>query len=513
LNTLDGPWVAVRYDPASRVCALARDKFGLKQLFYAFDQEDLVFSDRLPVLLELLKVRRLRFQALLEWIHLGVPWEPLTFFDDVFAVEPGHVIRFHGTPARVTKERYYHPSDSVSRERRGEWEATKFDALERPIEERLSESIARAAAGRAQVTTLLSGGVDSSLLAALAVRTLKVQAVTVSLGGNQPRGEKPFAQAVARHLGLDHHLVELSAADFRASLCDTVWHLATPLVLESAVALVHLARRGHFPKECVILDGEGADALFGGAVSLFKPALLGYMFRRGFGVPKGLTDRLIRRGRALFGRLGFPTRSVADFPGVDRALGVRLAERLLHQERNRRALALGSDPFEPEIIAPLLDDFQGALRPLVQRLDPAARQVGAHILLPFLESDFFSMAANLPLKARIRVRPLSVHAQPKWLLKKLAARLVPKHVVYRPKVGFEIPGSEWTGPFPAAWVKESWLAETFQLSQPALEQWLISARSRRDYFFMTSAEIWGRLFVRRQSRESVEAEFLESTTV
>ncbi|MDH3687803.1 MAG: asparagine synthetase B family protein, partial [Myxococcales bacterium] len=487
---------------------LVRDRFGIKPLFYTEWANRLWFADHPLPLLHLIPDPAPRTAALLEWLHYGLPLQPETFFEAIRMVPAGCRLRSQRDSGPVIIEPYFDLVDSISPElSRSFVELPAADAQTR-LEALLNDAVLQSIGQSSSVTTLLSGGVDSSILTALAARHAEVDAVTIDVQGPGATSELRFAEMVARHVGARHVACTLDAESYRNSFCGAIRASATPSIVESSVALHHAAASGCLPAGAPIIDGEGADALFGGSPGLFKLDLFGHLLSRTLHVGESRVATAFDSFRRQLNRIGLHNRTPMEPLGLDWALGVRGAERLMRREKLREASAHLGGVFATRIGAAMLDDFDAHLALLVARLDPMARLVDATVELPFVEHSLLEFGLNLPLHLKFRLR--RGRPDTKWVLKELASRLVPPAAVWRPKGGFEIPGEAWTGSLPKSWKEDSWVASQFRMNRETLDWYLDSTGPSRNRMFLVGMEVWGRLFALREPFEQVQQQWLAS---
>jgi hypothetical protein len=240
---------------------------------------------------------------------------------------------------------------------------------------------------------------------------------------------------------------------------------------------------------------------------LFRTELARLVLADAFRISESKLNDIVRRLQRPLGKLGFRHATSLEPIGVDLSLGMRMAEveELTHNIMEKLGhIRAGS---EREIAAITMREFFGYMLPLFSRLDAMARISSSMTALPFLEEGFFRFCVNLPVRAKVGRKPWTTQPATKILLKRVAAKLVPPEVIYRPKVGFGIPGGEWVGNFPEAWRADSWVADTFSVSRSAFEAKLARTAGKRDMMYYIGLEAWGRLFLRRQSLETVEGEY------
>ncbi|MCH8148289.1 MAG: asparagine synthetase B [Planctomycetes bacterium] len=509
LADIDGPFLLAKADPSTSKAALARDKFGIRQLFCRLEPTRLWFADDIKFILAVAPSPGLRTLALLEWMHYGVPLEPDTFFDGIFLVRAGHRLTYDWSLGEVKQECYFEPGQYLSPSMARELASRSTRTLEGRLDDCLNSAVALATSAESNVSILVSGGVDSSLLAAMASRNTDVTAVTVDVQGPGAESELEYAKAVVAHLKVEHSICRFGPSEFRETICDTVYALGTPIIVENAVALHYAAKAGYIPPNQLILDGEGGDALFCGSPNLFRYSLFTLVLSSLTGISTVRVRKALERFRRALQRLGLSTRATTDGWGLDVLLGAR---RLTMQARLNELLGSFAhipDLARREIAALSLVEFYEYLVPLMLRIERMAYEADSYAVLPFLDKAVFQLSINLPIDAKIRWS--WTHRKPvtKWLLKRLASRYIPRAIVYRPKGGFHMPGGNWIGDLPRAWLRDSWVCDVFGVSNAAVGEWIAQNAHSRSRMFLTTLEIWGRLFARQTPLDSVRAEWLE----
>lgn len=505
LEEFDGPFLVVVFRPRTREIVAVRDKFGLRQAYYHTDGRLLVLADDVQGLRD--HWGGIRQPGLVEWMHYGAALEPLSLFRQIRSLGAGSVLTFSTETGECRVERYFSPEQCVCPERYAQLGGLGVPELKRLAAEQLDHAVANALSGQKEVSILLSGGVDSSLLTAFARRHAHVAAVTIDIQGPGGETEIRYAADVARLLRVDFLSLPFGPRQFSETFCDNVQALGTPIIIENAVALHYAAASGALARGRLILDGEGADALTAGSTPLFKYSMLFFLLRQ---IP--LLGRLpwrawLERLRDGFDRMGMATRTTLDKGGLDAALGIRGAELGLCQAKIEKVLSHVTPREAHEIACIMLREFYDYLVPIMLRIDRMALAAGSHALLPFFFSNVFGLFQNLPMRHKIcwdwrHLRPVS-----KFLTKEILADYVTPGLVHRPKVGFGIPAWLWIK-MPAAWRRDAWVAECFGLSRQGLQNWLERNRSDRDLLYLASLEVWGRLFDRKQPFAEVKGEWL-----
>src|SRR5687768_10629727 len=447
LDRLDGMFAFALWDARERTLYAARDRMGEKPFFYGRHDDGLSFASTLTALMQLrggpsiVDVRAL--DAYLT--YQAVP-APLAMFEGTAQLPPAHELRFSPDTGELRVSRYWDLRFAPKRGVRERDALNEIDAIVR-------HSVAQRLRSDVPTGTLLSGGVDSSLVTALASqesgRTL--DAVTMGFHDTQ-LDERPFARAVAARHGVTLH-EEVLTPRVATDLPAIVWHYGQPVADVSIVPNYYMANAAR-RFMTVALVGDGADEAFGGyarpmverAAGIYR-ALLPSPMRRALGAilgeRPGTRSEGLRRKLALLARAG--ARSAADAFVYDRAF-----RRLRDESYDPRLLA-ALDGWHPDSLyrdawshAVAADDVDRALYgdittylpdQLLAKADVSAMAHSLETRSPFLGREVLEYAATLPTSLRLKGWTT------KYLLKRVAERYVPHEALHRRKRGFVMPAS------------------------------------------------------------------------
>lgn len=253
-----GQFAFAVWDPRDATLWLARDRVGIRPLFYAVTKEGFAFASEAKALFAARWLPpKLDEDGVVDAVHLWAPLAPRSQFLGVATLPAAHVARVRG--GVFTARRYWDVDLSDDNVDRG---LTLPEATEK-LRAVLTDAVRLRLRADVPVAAYLSGGLDSSLICALAQRELGGALQTFSVGFAQARyDERAFQQEVARALGTTHHVVEVQDQDIGALLPEVVWHGEQVLVRTAPGPFLALSRlvRGHQTK--VVLTGEGADEVF-----------------------------------------------------------------------------------------------------------------------------------------------------------------------------------------------------------------------------------------------------------
>ena len=244
-------------------CYLVRDRFGKKPLFYHQSKASFIFASEIKAIKLFLFTVQMNDEALHSYLSFLAPTPPHTFYQGIEKLESGEWLCFeHG---QITKHRYYNVLDipsSVINDR---------DEALQQIEQKLHRSIAMRLDTEAPIAALLSGGLDSAMICAIAARQGKKLPV-FTLGYDEYRNYDECANAAvtAEYLGLDHTEVIITQTDFDEHLDELLNHLDEPLNDPAALPLYLLMKKIGSEGYKVVLSGEGSDELFLGYRQYFE---------------------------------------------------------------------------------------------------------------------------------------------------------------------------------------------------------------------------------------------------
>ncbi len=472
---LDGMFAIAIWDERSRTLVLARDRAGEKPLFYAACKGEVRFGSEIEALLEHPDVgRSLDLTALGDFLKLGYPLEPRTLFAQVRKVEAGTIAVFHAAGQETI--RYWDPatlgmqSGEVGMGKSTDGRSTPHSpfpippsgvaAAEQELAWLLESAVTKQLAADVPVGVFTSGGLDSSLITAIAARATPapLQTFTVRFAeGSYDEGD--HARRLARLLGTRHTDVTADYAALARAL-EVVSGLAEPIT-DPAILPTFLLAEAARERVGAVLTGEGADELFGG-----YPTYLGHKLA----LPFGRLPRAVRRvARLLVEKLPSSPAKVpveallkrfvaeAEKPWVERHtawFGTGLPGDVLLDSGNGREdgwtdgwMALSRTQPSAHPLASLstdvlgqamLLDYQTYLRDnLLPKVDRATMLVALEARAPYLDRDLATFALRLP--SNYKVRRLTT----KWILKRVAARQLPKVFVRRRKRGLSVPLGNW----------------------------------------------------------------------
>ncbi|HEX8568049.1 MAG TPA: asparagine synthase (glutamine-hydrolyzing) [Pyrinomonadaceae bacterium] len=509
---LRGMFAFAIWDEHEKSLFIARDRVGKKPLLYSHRANgDLIFGSEFRALLQHPDIsREVDFEAIHNYLsYLCVP-APLTAYKEIRKLEPGHWLLWKNGETKT--ERYWQPDFS----RKIKISDTEAEAETLRL---LRESVRLRLISEVPLGAFLSGGVDSSAVVALMAQESPTPVKTFSIGfEEQDYSELKYARQVAAHVGAEHHefIVKPDALDVLPTLVE---HYGEPYADSSAIPTYYVARetRKHVT---VALNGDGGDESFAG-YERYAAMRLAEKYHR---LPRLMREQVIERAvnlvptselRKSRARDAKRFLQAASLPRVERyfqwvgAIGDETKKALYTADFQKQIS--GNHPAEllqnwfaqangiGIVDATMMTDQQTYLpNDLLVKVDIASMAVSLEARSPLLDHKVIEFAASLPDSIKLR------GAETKSLLKRVAARLVPREVIYRRKMGFGVPIAGWIRGEMKEFVREVLLSEKAQkrgLLKPEVVSRLVveHTESGRDHgaqlWTLLMLELWFKRFI------------------
>ena len=494
LPVLQGDWALAVWDEREQSLCLARDRHGVKPLYFSRTSDGgVLFGSEIKACVASSPgPDPSTLNAML--LGLSGTWGRRTTMRGVSSVRPGEVLRFFADLTMVERI-FASVPDWVDPELQASLaSATEGDVLD-ALAEALGQSLDQRMQSDAPVAFLASGGVDSSLLAAIARR--RGHEVVLYHADVVGDSERSAAEDLARHLGAELHVRTVTDEDFVRSIAAATWYNDLPLTYHlNSVPFYLIGEIAAADAVKVLITGEGSDEYFVGYPQYSLQAAL----QR---VDSG--KNIIRRGLRSVG--GRATDLLWPDPTADLSRRLRSLVFALEDEVVLKDSTDDSTGREARIRAATLSLVQQHLLSLLHRNDRLGMAWGMESRFPFLGEDLARLAVNLPGKYKLRLSA-RVHDRrhpfivDKWCIRKLAHRELPANLAARPKKGFPVSVYQRLDIDPAL-MTGGFVAEHYSLDRRALAALLESSPPLWTTRLML-VEAWGRLFHFGQKVEEVE---------
>jgi asparagine synthase (glutamine-hydrolysing) len=447
LPRLRGMFAFALWDTDTGELFCARDPFGIKPLFMATGPGGTAVGSEKKCLVDLAGVlgvdvgasgidgRAVQHYTVLQYVP-----EPETLHRDVRRLESGCYARIR--PGRAPEvSRYFVPRFPVS-PFLVNGEQARYDEITAVLE----DSVAKHMRADVTVGAFLSGGIDSTAIAALAIRH-NPKLITFTTGFEREGfSEVDVAVASAEAIGARHVAKVVSPAEFVAALPEIVWYLDEPVADPALVPLYFIAKEARKHVK-VVLSGEGADELFGGYTIYREPLSLkafDYLprpVRRSLGrasrpIPEGVRGKsLLHRGSlTLEERYYGNARSFSD--DQLRAVLPDFRSDWTHTDVTA-TIYEQSAGWDPVARMQHLDLFTWLRGDILVKADKMTMANSLELRVPFLDPEVFAVASRLPLEQKI------TRTTTKYALRRALEPIVPAHVLHRAKLGFPVPIRHW----------------------------------------------------------------------
>src|SRR5262245_7803276 len=448
VEDLHGMFAFAVWDRPRRRLLLARDRLGIKPLYYTMTGNELLFASEIKSLLAVSRSRpSFNRERLPEFLATRFLSDEETFFCGIRKLMPGHVASWSLTDGFQTRRYWTLPH-------RAEQPPPTQASCVAEVRHRLEGAVRSHLMSDVPLGIFLSGGIDSSALAAMMARAVPDRIRTFAVGFSESEAnELPYARLVARAIGSEHREVLVSPSEYFAALPHLIWHEDEPIAFTSSIPLYFVARlaRDHVK---VVLTGEGADELFLGYnryratlwnARLGRPywAIVPQRARRGV---RHLVHALPRRARRFAGRS-----FMALEPGIRDLFLENFAvfsEPVQRQILRNPELVEQRDPYGEALRyydgagGGILDrmsqaDLQTYLVELLMKQDQMSMAASIESRVPFLDDHLVEHVAALP-------GGLKLHGwRTKAVLREAVKDLIPPTILTRRKMGFPVPVGRW----------------------------------------------------------------------
>ncbi len=454
LHRLNGMFAFAVFNLHNQSVFIARDRFGIKPLYYMQHKKMLAFASELKALRTLPDVQfRLNPEALDLYLTMEYVPAPLSIFSDVFKLEPGCYLVSDNEGVKIT--RYYHIAFQPKHESEDEnFYIEKLDNL-------LQKSVQRRKISDVPLGAFLSGGIDSSLITHYLKKCSNSDVHTFSIGFDVISfDESPYADAAAEKLGTLHHLHVFSSREMGEIMPGLFDRMDEPFADASILPTWLLSR---FTREnvTVALSGDGADELFAGYPTYFARKIADRLPRLSHGILNGISrflpvsddnisfDFKVKkfveglpyssdlRNQIWLGSFTPFQKAALYHPGFSNLINPSVSVERIVTEHMKNC------DTDPGWERSLWMDMRFYLQDnMLVKVDRASMLNSLEVRVPFLDHELAEFACRMPSRLKYR------GTVSKFILKKLAGKYLPDTIVRRPKKGFGIPVAKWIkGPF------------------------------------------------------------------
>jgi asparagine synthase (glutamine-hydrolysing) len=452
VKKLRGMFAFAIWERSRRRLFIARDRLGIKPLYYRYDGDTLLFGSEIKAILAYPGVKpEFNRGTLAEYLAFGYIAGAETMYAGIQKLLPGQTLTIDER-GQIETSVYWDLNIKVDEVH------SPREHYVRQYRELLEECVSSHLMSDVPLGVFLSGGLDSSAVAALTTKIRQEPIETFSVGyGEEAYSELPYARAIAGHLKSKHHEIQLSRDEFFRTLPRLIWHEDEPIVWPSSVALYFVARLAR-ERVTVVLTGEGSDETLGGYTrypwtllnsrmdSIYRtltPAPLRRLLREALnaGPLSATTIRKLEHTFLVRDGASWPSFYFDNFysafsaseqaklltPEATRSGGDAYAGSMRHWNRSSGDL----------LHRLLYTDIKTYLVELLMKQDQMSMAASIESRVPFLDHVLVEFTASIPAKYSI------AGMAGKCILKSAVGDLLPGEIVHRQKMGFPTPWAYW----------------------------------------------------------------------
>jgi asparagine synthase (glutamine-hydrolysing) len=511
---LRGMFAFAIWDQRKKELFIARDRLGVKPLYYAHDEQgNLFFGSEIKALLEAGAVKpEINFNALPDQLANHGTSHEETLFCGVKRLLPGHTMLWKDGRLEIRKfwDVHFEPKHETCSD--AEFVEEWRDLFRQSVKLRLMADV--------PLGMFLSGGIDSSAIAAMMAEMVDEPIKTFSVAFNErDANELEYARMISAKYKTDHHEIVVTPEQFFAELPNLVWHEDEPLGFIASVPLYFVSKLAQEHVK-VVLTGEGSDEIMAGygryqkALTLmsygekyesFTPGFLREAVKTGVATLPGVLNKKLKR---TFLALDADIENLYfdNFAIFSKSMQ---RDMLTADTQARIAASTGSDPYTAlhnwlneadaqELLDKLLyADTKTYLHELLMKQDQMSMAASIESRVPFLDHKLVEYTARLPVGVKLRGKTT------KWILREAMKGILPEEILTRKKMGFPVPVGSWfRNQFKG-------VVDEYVLSERALSRGIFNAQFVRDLaakhnagenhderlWFLVNFEIWQRRFI------------------
>ncbi|MCG3697044.1 asparagine synthase (glutamine-hydrolyzing) [Aliarcobacter butzleri] len=432
LNKLNGMFSFCIYDMKKDLYFCARDRYGKKPFFYYFKDNKFIFSSSVKSILNLLDYKpNLNKVALSKYMQYFVSFGEDSFYQDIFKLEASTYLIYEPNKSRELQKKKYYKINT--------YKAIKDEkqALN-DIEELLFKSVEYRLNSDVEVASLLSGGIDSSLISALYTKISGKKINTFSIGYDEYKNycELDFAQITASHINSNHHPVEINQKEYINHFEQTLDMLEEPHGDSAAIPLNILTKQINKAGIKTVLSGEGSDEIFLGYDNYAK-------FLKYYEFEKSLSNEQNLFLNDIIGALQNNTKESEYLRRIVKKQNLYNSFGEIYTDIQRKRLFKKVPTYKTETAKQDPVDWMSYIdlkiwlgESLLSKVDRISMGNSLEVRTPFL--DFNLVNYMFSVESDIKVGDTN-----KYLLKKIASKYIPNTIINRTKKGFNSPFNEW----------------------------------------------------------------------
>jgi len=459
LDKLNGMFAFAVFDFVEEEVFIARDRLGIKPLYYLIDDGSFSFASEPKSLIHLSnRPFELNIDSLCSYLCFRYPVSGSSFFSGIESLPMGHWMKVKNGDI-VQLERYWKLNDAFSLPKSGE-----ADEQIELLRKKLESSVSKRMIADVPVGSYLSGGIDSSAITALMALNSNSPIHTFTIGFEEDGfNEFEFSRAVSEKFGTNHHEIVLDPQNYLANMEELIRIKDAPLGVPNEVPLFLMSKR--LKKDItVVLSGEGADEIFGGYGRIFRSAddvkLINEWKDRDFESASDLGSRLRERYGGAFDseiEMFLHLYRYTDLSRMNKLIGREKLENFLNGPTRVAFDRAFSEVEDQDFSTQMMYVFESLHLPgLLQRLDSTTMGASVEGRVPFVDHNLVEYAFTIPVELKMKWKEeppegiigadsSEVFDTTKWILKQACSDVLPVEIIERKKLGFPVPLKAWFG--------------------------------------------------------------------
>ena len=458
IKKCNGMFAFAFYDQNKKISYIFRDRIGIKPLYYSIDENNLTFSSNIKSIHNCNKMKKeIDIESVSSYFSFRQPLGNKTFFKNIYSLEPGHYIQIKEGNIKIKKYWDYENFFLENRFDKG------FDFYRSKLTELLDSSVGYRLISDVKVASLLSGGLDSTIIASIINKKIGKNFLAYSIGYNYKNyNEFKFSKLAAKNLNAKHEIVTTTAEEYYNDMDELIALRGSPLTIPNEASQYRLCREIK-KKATVVLSGSGADELFCGYGRIFgSPS--DYFKLKNLSIFKNIKDKKIflKNFKNRYNKVNFNS-YLDHFLSLYKYTNNLTKRRILSREVDHDKIDANirkffSKKFRGVNSKNYVDKMQYLfqkyhLKGILEREDNSSMASSVELRVPFLDHRLIEFAATIPNKYKIKLikedltltsdKSSEENEIPKYILRMSYENKVPRQILKRDKIGFPVPLHNW----------------------------------------------------------------------
>lgn len=482
LQKFNGMFAFAIWDEKNNKLFLARDRAGVKPLYYCLDNGRFIFSSEIKAILEFDVPREVNKEILYDYFNYYTLIGDETLFSNIKTIPAAHYFILQDN--KIIARKYWDFNYTAEQKTENEWAKI--------IEKEIYESVKKRLISDVPIGAFISGGVDSAAIVSF-MKKFNDNVKTFCVGSGDDT-ELKNARMIAEKLNTEHSEILITADDFAKNLHKMVWHYDMPISFASSIPLFFVSKLSK-GKATVVLTGEGADELFAGYNRYNLMTQSSNINKIINFIPKGVKNKSSLWLSSLYTDPRYKKNIEMALGGFnfDYATGINI---LVGKERDSLLKNIPKEnPLKEKIIkvynekpADFLNrilyvDFKTYLVELLMKQDKMSMAASIESRVPFLDYNIIELAAKIPSNLKLK------GSIGKYIFKRSLEGILPKETIYQKKIGFTVPINRWFSGELNGFLKDTLLDDTKSLDKffdIAKIKKMIELQKKRNY----SLQLW-----------------------